>query len=263
MKGPLLLVDIGNTSTTTAVMRGEEIIELNRFLRKDGVDNNLGRAVEQYRPFAPSRVIVGSVVPDLTPKWRDELADRLGCGSWELVPGAPLEIPVSYPNPASIGADRLANAVAAVKLVGAPVVVADFGTALTFDIVTRDQGYIGGVIAPGIDMMYSYFGEKTALLPKLTPNPCAKVVGTSTEEAMHAGAYYGYRGMVREIFHEIRKNLNLPDISLVATGGFASQVLRGFDESVRILPHLTLRGLAFAWQFSISSSTDLYETDPN
>jgi type III pantothenate kinase len=256
MNGPLLLVDIGNTSSTTALMRGGEIVELRRYLRADGVEGNISKAVDHYRLFAPSRVIVGSVVPDLTPKWKNDLADRLGCGSWELVPGAPLQIPVTYPNPASIGADRLANAVAAVKLVGAPVVVADFGTALTFDIVTPEQGYIGGVIAPGIDMMYSYFGEKTALLPKLTPNPCAKVVGTSTAEAMHAGAYYGYRGMVREIFHEIRRSLDLPNISLVATGGFASQVLRDFDESVRILPHLTLQGLALAWQFSESSESD-------
>lgn len=263
MKGPLLLVDIGNTSSTTALMRGDEIFELSRYLRADGVDGNIRKAVERYKPFSPSRVIVGSVVPDLTRKWRDDLANQLGCTAWELVPGAPLQIPVTYPNPTTIGADRLANAVAAVKLVGAPVVVADFGTALTFDIITRERGYIGGVIAPGIDMMYSYLGEKTALLPTLIPNPCAKVVGTSTEEAMHAGAYYGYRGMVREIFHEIRRDLDLPEISLVATGGFASQVLRDFDESVRILPHLTLQGLAFAWQYSESSASTAYETDSN
>lgn len=246
----LLAVDIGNTSCTTALIQEGEVSELHRFHRINGVDTNIMQATSIYRDFGVEKVIVGSVVPDLTPTWKNTLASELGCGSWELVPGASLEIKVTYPNPTTIGADRLANAVAAVRKGGAPVVVADFGTALTFDIITEDQGYIGGVIAPGIDMMYSYFGEKTALLPKLTPQPFAKVVGKSTEDAMHAGAYYGYRGMVREIFTEIRKDLHVPKLKLLATGGFASTVLRDFDPSVMICPFLTLEGLAFAWQYA-------------
>lgn len=253
MSATLLTVDIGNTSTSTALIRAGEVSDLHRFLRVDGVDDNIVKAAEIYAGSGVKKVLVGSVVPDLTRKWKEDLAAKLGCGFWELVPGAPLEIAVSYPRPASIGADRLANAVAAVRKVGAPVVVADFGTALTFDIVTEDEGYIGGVIAPGIEMMYSYFGEKTALLPQLRPQPCAKVIGRSTEEAMHAGAFYGYRGMVREIFTEIRKDLGLPSLKLLATGGFASTVLRDFDESVMVFPYLTLEGLAFAWQYDESN----------
>jgi type III pantothenate kinase len=174
------------------------------------------------------------------------LSRALGVEAWELVPGNPLEIPVTYPQPRSIGADRLANAVAAVRDVGAPVVVADFGTALTFDIVLEAEGYVGGVIAPGIEMMYSYFGEKTALLPALRPEPRDKIIGKSTAEAMHAGAHFGYRGMVREIFHAIRAKTGLEEMNLVATGGFASQVLHDFDEPVILMPDLTLRGLAMA-----------------
>jgi type III pantothenate kinase len=253
MTHPVLTVDIGNTSTTTALIQEGVVSQLHRFPRIDGVDGNIAKAAGIYADAAVRQVLVASVVPNLTHKWKEDLSQRLGCGYWELVPGAPLEIPVTYPNPTTIGADRLANAVAAVRKVGAPVVVADFGTALTFDIVTETEGYIGGVIAPGIDMMYSYFGEKTALLPRLKPAPCAKVIGKSTEEAMHAGAYFGYRGMVREIFTEIRESLNLPDLKLLATGGFASTVLRDFDESVMLCPHLTLEGLAYAWQSADSN----------
>lgn len=252
MSATLLVVDIGNTSATTALVKDGEVAKLHRFLRADGVEHNVRSAAAMYRPDAPDSVVAGSVVPALTRFWKEALAAQLGCAHWELVPGAPLEIRVDYPNPTTIGADRLANAVAAVRKAGAPVVVADFGTALTFDIVTRERGYIGGVIAPGIDMMYTYFGEKTALLPKLEPNPRDRVIGTSTADAMHAGAYFGYRGMVREIFTEIRKELGGGPLSLLATGGFASEVLRDFDESVMISPTLTLEGLAEAWRFAQS-----------
>jgi len=254
MSGSLLTVDIGNTSATVAVVDGTEVRELRRFPHRAGVEENVARAAEIYAKAGVAGVALGSVVPDATPLWRDGLSRRLECEVWELTPGAPLEIPVTYPDPASIGADRLANAVAAVHKVGAPAVVADFGTALTFDIVTEAEGYIGGVIAPGLDMMYSYFGEKTALLPKLTPAPRAQVIGKSTADAMHAGAFFGYRGMVREIFTEIRKELGLVEVSLLATGGFASEVLRDFDESVMIEPFLTLEGLAAAWRFAHSAS---------
>lgn len=244
---PLLLVDIGNTSTTTALMDADGVRDLRRFLRKDGVENNVPRAAAVYGSQPIRCVVVGSVVPSITAPWRDDLCRALKCPSWELVPGQPLEIPVTYPRPETIGADRLANAVAAVRKVGSPVVVADFGTALTFDIVTRAEGYIGGVIAPGIEMMYSYFGEKTALLPTLSPAPTDQVIGKSTAEAMHAGAFFGYRGMVREIFAEIRKALGGGEIPLLATGGFAAEVLRDFGEAVTVLPYLTLEGLAYAW----------------
>jgi len=252
MKEAVLVIDIGNTSTTAALADAGGVRELNRFLRRDSVDANVARAAEIYGAMRPRGIAVASVVPNITSAWRDGLARELGLEAWELIPGNPLEIPVTYPNPRSIGADRLANAVAAVRKVGAPVVIADFGTALTFDIVLEEKGYVGGVIAPGIEMMYSYFGEKTALLPLLKPEITDQVIGTSTAAAMHAGAHFGYRGMVREIFHEIRKATALPELKLLATGGFASQVLHDFDEPVMILPHLTLEGLAMARAFALN-----------
>ncbi len=249
MNGRPLLIDIGNTSTTTAVGGENGVAHLQRFPHKHGVEANVEAALRFYRPHCPSAVVVGSVVPEVTSAWKEGLSKALEIPSWELVPGESLEIPVDYPRPETIGADRLANAVAAVRLAGAPVVVADFGTALTFDIVTEDRGYIGGVIAPGIAVMYDYFADKTALLPNVSPQFCDRVIGRTTEEAMHAGAYFGYRGMVREIFAEIRNSLGLDTLSLLATGGFAPEVLRDFGESVMIRPELTLEGLAMAWEY--------------
>lgn len=251
MKPPVLVIDIGNTSTTTALVNGDQVQRIHRFLRKNGAAENVRQAALLYGDTPLRGMALGSVVPDLSPVWRDGLSAALQIPAWELIPGRPLEIPVTYPQPERIGADRLANAVAAVHKVGMPVVVADFGTALTFDIVLTGKGYVGGVIAPGIEMMYSYFGEKTALLPRLEPQVARTVIGTSTAAAMHAGAHFGYRGMVREIFREIVRETGDPSLKLLATGGFAAQVMEGFEEPVTLMPTLTLEGLALARAFDL------------
>ena len=114
---------------------------------------------------------------------------------------------IDYPKPKSIGPDRLANAVAARKRFGAPVVVVDFGTAVTFDVVDGRGYYVGGIITPGLSAMTDYLHEKTALLPKIQIREIRTVIGKSTEEAMLAGAVHGYRGLVRELIAELKREL--------------------------------------------------------
>ena len=114
---------------------------------------------------------------------------------------------IDYPKPDSIGPDRLANAVAARKRFGAPVVVVDFGTAVTFDVVNRAGNYAGGIIAPGLAAMTDYLHEKTALLPRIKIREVKTVVGKSTEQAMLVGAVHGYRGLVRELIAELKREL--------------------------------------------------------
>ena len=247
-KADLLIVDIGNTSATLSIRESGGVRIVGRYLREHGAANNVKDAATKWAGLTIDGIAIASVVPDLTTLWAHGMASALGVDAWELVPGAALPIPVSYPNPESIGADRLANAVAAAHYCGGgPAVVADFGTALTFDILGKARGYVGGVIAPGIAMMYQYLGEKTALLPVLEPAPASVVVGKSTEEAMHAGAFFGYRGMVREIFHEVARQSVESDISFLATGGFAATVLQDFHEPVTVVPDLTLQGIGLAW----------------
>ena len=149
---------------------------------------------------------------------------------------------LDYPKPETIGADRLADAAGAVSRYGAPVLVMDFGTALTAAVVTADRVWRGGVIAPGFPLMRDYLFERTAKLPrrKIGTGRAPKI-GRSTEEAMRFGALVGYRGMVREIVAELKKNFKT-DFRLVATGGFAKWVLKDLDLPFTIDPTLTLYG---------------------
>ena len=149
---------------------------------------------------------------------------------------------LDYPHPETIGADRLADAAGAVSRYGAPVLVMDFGTALTAAVVTEDRVWRGGVIAPGFPLMRDYLFERTAKLPRMRiGSGKAPKIGRSTEEAMRFGALVGYRGMVREIVAELRKNFKC-DFKLVATGGFAKWVLRDLDLPFTVDPTLTLYG---------------------
>ena len=149
---------------------------------------------------------------------------------------------LDYPKPETIGADRLADAVGAVSRYGAPVLVMDFGTALTAAVVTADCVWRGGVIAPGFPLMRDYLFERTAKLPRMEIGTGrAPKIGRSTEEAMRFGAIVGYRGMVREIVAELRRNFD-EDFALVATGGFAKWALRDAGLPFTIDPTLTLYG---------------------
>ena len=152
---------------------------------------------------------------------------------------------LDYPHPETIGADRLADAAGAVSRYGAPVLVMDFGTALTAAVVTEDRVWRGGVIAPGFPLMRDYLFERTAKLPRMRlGGGKAPKIGRSTEEAMRFGALVGYRGMVREIVAELKRNFKCA-FRLVATGGFAKWVLRDLDLPFTIDPTLTLYGAGF------------------
>jgi type III pantothenate kinase len=163
---------------------------------------------------------------------------------WALRGDKDLGFPVRYPRKKQIGADRLANAAAARQLCGWPVVVVDFGTAVTFDVVDKTGAYCGGVIAPGLNAMTDYLHEKTALLPRIRVVAPRRAIGKSTREAMLTGAVIGYRGLVREIIAEIKKEMRLRGrLKVVATGGQARLVARGLSLIHKVNPLLTLEGV--------------------
>jgi type III pantothenate kinase len=155
---------------------------------------------------------------------------------------------IDYPKPKTIGPDRLANAVAARHHFGAPVVVVDFGTAVTFDVVNRAGHYAGGIIAPGLAAMTDYLHEKTALLPRIKIHEVKTVVGKSTEQAMLIGAVHGYRGLVRELIAELKRELKVNQLPVVATGGYAKLMASKLPEITAVKPNLTLEGLRLVWQ---------------
>jgi type III pantothenate kinase len=149
---------------------------------------------------------------------------------------------IDYPLPEQIGADRLANAAGVLTRHGAPAIIIDFGTAVTFDVISDQPAYCGGVIAPGLGAMSGYLPGKTALLPVIELEEPASAIGKSTEHAMQAGAVFGYRGLVKEIIARIRKELSgTPKI--IATGGDAALIARGLSEIEAVDPDITLDGL--------------------
>lgn len=155
-----------------------------------------------------------------------------------------LGVGIDYPAPETIGADRLANAAAVATLYGYPAIVVDFGTAVTFDIVSERRRYVGGVIAPGLEAMTSFLYQRTALLPKLSLKEPRSAVGKSTAGAMLAGAIYGYRGLVREILERIRaERFARKQVKVIATGGYAQLIGRQMPEIQSVHPNLTLEGL--------------------
>jgi type III pantothenate kinase len=149
---------------------------------------------------------------------------------------------IDYPLPSQIGADRLANAAGVLSRHGVPAVIIDFGTAVTFDVISAAPAYCGGVIAPGLGAMSGYLSRKTALLPEIVLEEPASAIGKSTVHAMQVGAVFGYRGLVREILARICAELpGKPKI--IATGGDAALIARGLAEIDAVDPDITLDGL--------------------
>jgi type III pantothenate kinase len=160
--------------------------------------------------------------------------------NWKLKLG----VQIDYPKPRSIGADRLANAAAVTALYGLPSIVVDFGTAVTFDIVSGRRAYVGGVIAPGLEAMTNFLYQRTALLPKLSLKEPRRAIGKSTVQAMLSGAVFGYRGLVREILSQIQlEQFPRKKVHVVATGGYSRLIAAGLPEIGVVHPNLTLEGL--------------------
>ena len=186
-------------------------------------------------------VAVCSVVPK-----KNDLVRKVAKGTkilW-LTPSIKLGVGIDYPNPKGIGADRLANAAAVAALYGCPAIVVDFGTAVTFDIISAQRKYIGGVIAPGLESMTNFLYQRTALLPKLSLKEPRSAVGKSTIEAMRSGAVIGYRGLVREILARIKsERFSGRKVHVIATGGYADLIGKRLGEIDSVHPNLTLEGL--------------------
>jgi type III pantothenate kinase len=232
-----LLIDVGNGRTKLALAS------------RDGLLQRRECATPELSPKLVEEVLAGwnfrsavlcSVVPEAVTAFRTVLGGSL----LELKHETNMGIGIRYPNPSSIGPDRLANAVAMALLHGAPGIVIDFGTAVTFDVLSADRNYIGGVIAPGLRLMTDYLHERTALLPQVELAEPMTAIGQSTVGAIQAGAAIGYRGMIRGILEALRKELPQGEfLHVVATGGDAGWIIAGMEERIKVDPDLTLHGL--------------------
>ncbi len=235
-----LLIDNSNSFTKFALSSRERLGAVRR-ARTSELDATTLRHV--LRGWKFDKVVLCSVVPKKAALLRAELATRLKKPLHNVDHRSKLGVGIEYPKPKTIGADRLANAAAAAAFHGTPCVVVDFGTAVTFDILSPGKKYIGGVIAPGLEAMTDYLHQRTAKLPKISLLEPPGPIGKSTKHAMLAGAVYGYRGLVREILAELRAALGVRKLKAIATGGYADLIAAGVKEISAVHENLTLEGL--------------------
>jgi len=189
------------------------------------------------------KVVLASVVPR-----KAELIRQVWSGFpfLEVTHRLKLGVDLDFPDPSTIGADRLANAAAIVAQSGeVPCIVVDFGTAVTFDVISAAQAYVGGIIAPGLNVMTDYMHERTALLPKIEIEEPTELIGKSTRSAMLSGAVHGYRGLIKEILSELERELTggKRHVRTVATGGYARLLSAKIPAIDAVFPDLTLDGI--------------------
>ena len=235
-----LLIDISNSFTKFAHASRDTLHRVSRLPTP-----SLTRRALSALARPGEKIVLSSVVPEKGRLALKAFAKQAAAGQLLTVSSRlKLGAGIDYPRPSSIGADRLANAAAARQLYGAPAIVVDFGTAVTFDILSPAGDYIGGVIAPGLEVMTDYLFQRTALLPRIRPSEPASAIGKSTRAGMLAGAVYGYRGLVREILAQIRRQLGSPRrLHVIATGGYATLISSRLPDINRVHPNLTLEGL--------------------
>jgi type III pantothenate kinase len=246
----LLLFDIGNTHTHLGLANTRRVFRLANIPTASWFD---GSAPQLVRRFTGKTRLNGaalcSVVPRATPHVVRATQRQWKMLPLELAPATLSGVGINYPKPKTIGPDRLANAVAARHHFGAPVVVVDFGTAVTFDVVDRHGDYVGGIIAPGLAAMTDYLHEKTALLPRIKVREIRAVIGKNTEQAMLAGAVHGYRGLIQGLVLKLKHELKCSRLPVVATGGYAKLMAARLPDITAVEPSLTLEGLRLVWMW--------------
>lgn len=233
-----LLIDNSNTRTKFALGQAEGLLSWRGVLPTPEISHeSLTKLLEGV---SYDEVMICSVVPD-----KARIMESYFSSSHPvhfLTAESPLGMGIDYPTPAQIGADRLANAAGVLARHGVPAVVIDFGTAVTFDVISGDPAYCGGVIAPGLGAMSGYLTRKTALLPEVELEEPATAIGKSTKHAMQVGAVIGYRGLVKEILSAIKAELpSIPRV--IATGGDAALIAQGVPEIETVDADITLDGL--------------------
>lgn len=253
----LLTVDIGNSNIVIGVF-AKNTLQADWRIASDRLKtyDEYGLLLEQLFQCSNLNrsdvkdIIISSVVPNLTDIF------KLTCERYfHMVPmivgnGLKTGMPIRYENPKEVGADRIVNAVAAIELYGAPLIILDFGTATTFCVVNEKGEYLGGAIAPGVGISLNALIEKTAQLPKVEMIVPDRVIGRNTINAIQSGLLYGYCGLVDGMVRRIANELDMPltDIHVIATGGLAELITANSETIQTVDQMLTLQGLRILYE---------------
>lgn len=252
----LLAIDVGNTNIVIGVFEGEKLRATWR------IATSMHRTSDEYaalllnlfpqqgiKPAAIKSAALCSVVPPLEPTF-----DRMCRRYFKVIPlvvgtGIKTGVKIGLDNPREVGADRVVNAVAAQHLYGGPLIVIDLGTAITFDVVSREGEYLGGAIAPGMEIAAEALFTRTAKLPRVELEKPRRAIGRNTVAAMQSGIFFGYVGLVEAIVAHLRQELG-QEARTVATGGYAELIARETSTIEIINPDLTLVGLRLIYEMN-------------
>ena len=246
----LLAIDAGNTNIVFALHDGKEIIHKWRISSADS------RTADEYMVWLSQllnfekldvSIITGAIIATVVPQTLFPLqllcrryfkCDALVVGSQSVN----LDVKVNLPNPEEVGSDRLVNAVAAHEKYGGPMIIIDFGTATTFDVIDSVGNYHGGVIAPGVKLSLDTLTDKATQIPKISLKKTNKVVGLNTISAVRAGFFWGYEGLIDNIVNLIKKETKM-SFKIIITGGFSNLFKNSTKTKVTLNKDITINGL--------------------
>jgi type III pantothenate kinase len=247
----LLAVDVGNTQTALGLFRDGDLADHWRLAtERSSTADELGVLLAGLLDFETvDGICLASTVPVLVREWEALAAKWANASLLVVGPGVKTGIPIRYDDPREVGPDRIVNAVAAKERYGAPVIVVDFGTSTNFDVVSPQGEFIGGVLAPGIEVSMDALFARAARLVKVDYVAPPSVIGKTTITALQSGLVYGFAGQVDGIVGRIRGELGT-DAPVIATGGFADIVAPHSETIERVDPFLTLEGLRLVWSLN-------------
>ncbi len=245
----LLAVDVGNSNVAVGVYRKSELLERWRLAtRREATADDLGISMRSLfatngvEPDDLQAIVYASVVPPLDDAFEKMFQRYVGLEPLQIEPGVKTGVDVQYDNPREVGADRIANAAATQVRSGGPAVVVDFGTATTFDILSSEDRYVGGIIMPGVGISSEALFHRAARLPRVDLYSPDRAVGRNTSESMRSGIVHGHAGAVDAVVDKIQGEIG-PLRQVIATGGWAGVIAPECRSVHEIDPNLTLEGL--------------------
>jgi type III pantothenate kinase len=255
MDKTILVIDVGNTNTVFALVNNDGIYHKWRMSTSvnrtsDEYETHISAYLSKISNFKIDDVVISSVVPSINYELQSFVLRFFNIIPKLVGDTIHPNIDISLERPDEVGADRLVNSLAANKIYGGPIIVVDFGTATTFDIVSKEGIYIGGIISPGVYLSMDALDKATARLPRIAIAKPDRVIGDSTISAMQSGIFWGYISLLEGVIHKIKKENNI-EMKVVATGGLSklfnphTNVIDFIDED------LTLKGIALTWSFEL------------